>query len=249
MLRYDSPRPTRQYLMNHNNTAYCVDSHKDLAAYSTALGVPYIIGEGNSLFGHGRVDVSDTLAAALWKIDFTLCSAQTNITLLGFHQSFGWRYSAWRPIPAFGYPAGVLPSYYGYWVVQRALGTHGGSKKKVEVLIAEEQFTVYGIYDAKTSALSSVVTLNLLDWSSSDGQVVRPEIRIDLSSLKARGDKAEIYRLTAAGADIKDPELIRFGGQYVNNNDGTIEGISTPELLEEGKFITLRASEVAYVAL
>ncbi|KAL4882210.1 hypothetical protein BJY04DRAFT_207083 [Aspergillus karnatakaensis] len=84
---------TRQYLLNHTSTAWFLNSHEDLAADSTARGIPYILGEGNSLFGHGRRNLSDTFSAALWTIDHTLYGAQTNITNIGFHQSWGWRYT------------------------------------------------------------------------------------------------------------------------------------------------------------
>ncbi|RYP43507.1 hypothetical protein DL768_009879 [Monosporascus sp. mg162] len=238
----------------HQATRF-VDSHHDMAAQSTALGVPYILGETNSLFGHGTVNVSDTFAAALWNIDYTLYSAQTNITRLGFHQCFGWRYSAWRPIPAFGYPAGVLPSYYGYWVVQKALGANGDVGKQVEALVTYDQFTAYGIYDSKTGSLSSVIALNLLDWDSTKGEEARPAVTADFGNLRSKCCKSrtsgepKVYRLTAPGANAKAPEAIRFGGQYIDNTEGNIHGELEYEKLGEGGKVTLRASEAVLITV
>jgi hypothetical protein len=42
-------------------------------------------GEANSYFDHGVAGVSDTLAAALWSIDFMLTSAQYGASGVNFH--------------------------------------------------------------------------------------------------------------------------------------------------------------------
>jgi hypothetical protein len=68
-----------------------------LAATSQSSGVPYRICETNSFFGGGKPGVSDTLAAALWVLDFmfTLASAgcagvnmETGVNQLGFISSY-----------------------------------------------------------------------------------------------------------------------------------------------------------------
>ncbi|KAL3489544.1 hypothetical protein BJX62DRAFT_238944 [Aspergillus germanicus] len=219
-----------------------------------------ILGETNSLFGHGRRNVSDTFAAALWIIDYTLYSAQTNITNLGFYQSWGWRYSAWRPIAAWGEPSGVLPAYYGFWLVHQVLGgingrrrtststSHrGGGGKKVKVLL-EDFVSAYAIYDSESGSLSSVVALNLADWHSAGNEDERTNVTIQLENLRPRaGWKGEVYRLTAPGADVKDPEVISFAGQHVDGVEGTVHGRVDPETLGQDRRITLKASEGAVV--
>ncbi|KAF5026963.1 hypothetical protein F66182_993 [Fusarium sp. NRRL 66182] len=252
MATFDSgTRIPRQRLMEHNHTAFFVDSHYDLAAYSTAQGVPYILGESNSLFGHGVVGTSDTFAAALWNIDYTLYSAQTNITNIGFHQAFGWRYSAWRPIPAFGHPAGVLPSYYAWWLVQKALGASNGSSKQVEAIVTDDRLTVYGVYEAgKTrGALSSLIVLNLQDWDSNKGQDSRPEVTLDFSKVAGISRKAKVYRLNAEGADSKDPGHVSFAGQYVDKLDGVIHGDELVESLDKERALRIKAAEALLVTL
>ncbi|KAI9164066.1 Beta-glucuronidase [Paramyrothecium foliicola] len=189
----------------HNNTAFFVDSHRDLAADSVARGVPYVLGETNSLFGHGTFNVFDTFTAALWNIDYALYSTQTNISCFGFHQCFGWRYSAWHPIPAFGYLAGVLPSYYAYAHCLRH-------------------------YESAAKKLSSMIAINLLDWSSTNRTPI-------------------VHRLTAAGADIKDRSKITFEGQHLDKLQGAVKGRVRREKLEFGNTVTLKASEAVLVSL
>lgn len=38
-----------QFLLNHNNTAGHVDIHKRVGAYTTSVGLPYSLGETNSV--------------------------------------------------------------------------------------------------------------------------------------------------------------------------------------------------------
>ncbi|KAL3440520.1 hypothetical protein BJX65DRAFT_314710 [Aspergillus insuetus] len=180
---------TRQYLLNHTSTAWFVNSHDSLAAFTTAQGIPYVLGETNSLFGHGRRNVSDTFAAALWTIDYTLYSAQTNITNLGFHQSWG----------------------VGVWIVE------------------------FGF------------ALNLADWHSAGKEDERTKVTIQLENLRPRGWKGEVYRLTAPGADVKDPDVISFAGQYVDDVEGAVHGRVDIETLGRDRKLTLKASEAAVV--
>lgn len=233
--------------MMHNHTTFFVDSNRELADYSVAQGIPYILGESNSLFGHGTVNTSDTFAAALWNIDWTLYSAQTNISGIGYHQSFGWRYSAWRPIAAFGYPAGILPSYYAWWIVQKALGSNNGSGKQVEALINDDYFTVYGIYDTEKDALASAIVVNLQDWDSGHGQTSRPEVTVDFDNIRTACGEAKVYRLTAPGADIKNPEKVTFAGQFVDELEGTINGEEETEELRSEYTVTIKATEAVLV--
>jgi hypothetical protein len=82
-----------------------------LEAASRASGIPYRICETNSCFGGGKPGVSDTMAAALWGLDFLFTLAQsraagvnmeTGVNHLGF-------LSYYTPIS----PDGARPLYYG----------------------------------------------------------------------------------------------------------------------------------------
>ena len=56
-------------------------------------GIPFVLGETNSFFGHGQPGVSDTAAASLWFIDYSLQAASIGVTGLYFHQGIGYNYS------------------------------------------------------------------------------------------------------------------------------------------------------------
>jgi len=56
-------------------------------------GIPFVLGETNTFFGHGQPGVSNSAAAALWAIDYSLQAATVGITGLYFHQGVGYNYS------------------------------------------------------------------------------------------------------------------------------------------------------------
>lgn len=56
-------------------------------------GIPFVLGETNTFFGHGQPGVSNAAAAALWMIDYSLQAASVGISGLYYHQGIGYNYS------------------------------------------------------------------------------------------------------------------------------------------------------------
>jgi hypothetical protein len=56
-------------------------------------GIPFVLGETNSFFGHGSPGVSNAAAQALWMIDYSLQAASIGVTGLYYHQGVGYNYS------------------------------------------------------------------------------------------------------------------------------------------------------------
>ena len=65
--------------MNHTRTVESVGAQLQLAAILTQLGIPFFLGETNSLYNEGAPGLSDSFGAALWGIDFNLWCAANNI--------------------------------------------------------------------------------------------------------------------------------------------------------------------------
>ncbi|ETS83219.1 hypothetical protein PFICI_05095 [Pestalotiopsis fici W106-1] len=232
-----------QFLMNHNNTQGKVDWQAPLADYATSIGVPYVMGETNSLSGHGKAGVSDTFGAALWAVDYVLYAATTNITKLYFHQGTGWKYSAWSPVEAFGFPAGVQGTYFSWLFTAKALK---GGHKQFEVLYSNQTFVAYGIYKNGCSSskanLESIAAINLQAWDASEDSADRPVIYVDIpESLNATS--AKVRRLTAPGANVKWG--ITFDSQGVDT-DGTINGTAKSEKISDGR-VGVAASEAVLI--
>jgi hypothetical protein len=105
----DNPTSTIETLLKPN--AILPGLLGRLEADSHTSGVPYRICETNSCFGGGKPGVSDTMASALWGLDFLFTLAQfnaagvniqTGVNHLGF-------LSYYTPIS----PDGARPLYYG----------------------------------------------------------------------------------------------------------------------------------------
>jgi hypothetical protein len=115
----DNPTSTIENLLKPN--AILPGLLGRLEAASRSARVPYRICETNSCFGGGKPGVSDTLAAALWGLDFMFTLAhfnaagvnlETGVNHLGF-------LSYYTPIT----PDGPRPLYYG--MLAFSLASHG----------------------------------------------------------------------------------------------------------------------------
>lgn len=71
----------------------------NLAPYAISVlnaqksNIPFLLGETNTFSGHGQPGVSNSAAAALWMVDYSLQAASIGITGLQFHQGIGYNYS------------------------------------------------------------------------------------------------------------------------------------------------------------
>lgn len=78
--------------MNHTSNVVSVAAQLNesqlLAGLSRSLnpGLPFILGETNSLYNEGAPGLSNSFGAALWGIDFNLYCAANNIQRTHFHQ-------------------------------------------------------------------------------------------------------------------------------------------------------------------
>ncbi|KAH9936750.1 uncharacterized protein BXZ73DRAFT_76573 [Epithele typhae] len=63
-----------------------------------ARGLPYILGETNSVACHGAPGVSNTAGAALWAADYTLQAAMLSIADVFYHEGIGYKYGNARVV-------------------------------------------------------------------------------------------------------------------------------------------------------
>ncbi|KAG6016051.1 hypothetical protein E4U41_004526 [Claviceps citrina] len=97
-------------LMNHSKVVESVRGHVEYARSLGSVRAPYVIGQLVSLTGGGAENLTDTLGAALWAMDFALCAAASGvIKRVYFHQKLHDHAAAWWPTR----PIKVRASYYG----------------------------------------------------------------------------------------------------------------------------------------
>ncbi|KAI1464112.1 glycoside hydrolase family 79 protein [Daldinia caldariorum] len=208
-------------LMNHTRTALSVGVH---AAENAAIrpGVPYVLGETNSLYHQGRPGLSDSFGAALWALDFALQCAAVGIGRVHFHMGTNYRYASWQPIPTNKTSIGTKPPYYGNVAASTFLGPPGTliasvplSSSSSSADLDPDTDVAYAAYAAATGALSRLLVLNLRAYNhtlhgTEPNPAARPARRyrfagpglgLDAAATGERAGGVVVRRLRANGSD------------------------------------------------
>ena len=208
-----------------------------LKAASRSCGVPYRICEVNSFSGGGRPGVSDTMATALWVLDYMFalatydCSGvniETGVNQLDFISSYS-------PIAndESGHPT-AKPEYYGMLAFQLA--------GKGDLLSTETDTSSPEIKAYATRGTGGALRLTVINKS---GDPVSPAVTLSGSPRKWR---ASLVRLTAPRMEAK--ASITLGGAEVTSM-GTWRA-SRPETVavSGGRFrLEVPAASAAIVAM
>ena len=91
------------------------------------VGIPFHLGETNSMTCSGITGVSDTMASALWALDYMFTLAVTNVSRANFHGGGRAPYS-WFFIDSTTDIPTVNPLYYSMWIWRLITTTRSNSK-------------------------------------------------------------------------------------------------------------------------
>ena len=157
----------------------------------------------------------------------------------------GYRYAAWQATQNGTTTPGPRPLYYGNIFIATALG---GKDKQVVAIANTENIGGYAVYAAgkprQRAKLEALVLVNMEVYNSTAVPAEkRGSVEFELP-LNCQGRKAEVRRLKAAGAEVK--EGIAFAGRSVAL-DGVIEGKEVVEVVRGGK-ISVGASEAVLIS-
>jgi len=95
--------------MNHTSTVVSVAKHLNESKLLSNVGLPYILGETNSLYNE-------------WGVDFNLYCAAMGIARVHMHQGTNYRYASWQPVQTVNETRGTKAPYYGNIMVATFLG-------------------------------------------------------------------------------------------------------------------------------
>jgi hypothetical protein len=231
-------------LMNRTAMFPLMAYHAGASAYSVAKGLPYVIGETNSIACQGLAGMSDVFGAAVWSVDYALYAASLNVSSLYWHMGTGYRYAPWQATQNGTTTPGPRPLYYGNWFVAAALGR--GSTQVVPI-VNTTSLAGYAIYAAKRqrSTLRSIVLVNQDIFNSSTSAASeRPSVAFQLpSELCGANAKALVQRLEGKGAEVR--EAITFAGRSVSLN-GEIQGKTAKEPVVDG-IVNVKSTEAVLV--
>lgn len=233
-------------LMNRTALIEGMKYHASASAYSVSKGLPYVIGETNSIACQGLAGVSDVFGAAVWSVDYALYAASLNVSNLYWHMGTGYRYSAWQATQNGTTAPGPRPLYYGNWLVATALGN---TNAQVVNVVNTPSLAAYAIYSSKRHRyeLKSVVLVNMEVFNSTSTPASqRSSVDFTLPVEWGRKNrKVTARRLNAADAEVRDG--ITFAGRRVAL-DGSITGYETKEYVVDG-VVAVKASEAVLITL
>jgi hypothetical protein len=232
--------------MNRTNLFPWMGYHAEASSYSVSKGLPYVIGETNSIACQGLAGVSDVFGAAVWSVDYALYAASLNVSHIFWHMGTGYRYAAWQATQNGTTTPGPRPLYYGNLMVAAALGD---GNSQVVPIVNTTSLAGYAIYSSKsrTASLRSIVLVNMEVFNSTSTPAAsRPSTEFTLpSDLCGKHSKVSVQRLTAPGAEVR--EGISFAGQTVTL-DGKISGHRTKQMLT-GNTVKVYASEAVLLQI
>lgn len=183
-------------------------------------GLPFRIGEMNSIAGGGQSGVSDAFASALWSVDTLFEFANVGVDGVNFHgisspyALFTCNFAISGGKTTF-WLTSVRPEYYGLLLFQQA--TANGAKLLPVTLTTQANLKVWATLDSK--GVVRVVLIN-------KDQTAQGVVNISLSGLGS----ALVTRLIAPS--YQSTSGVTIGGQTFDGSlDGTIQGTAQSEVV------------------
>jgi hypothetical protein len=150
--------------MNHSSTVHSISAHLALRNSLGYTGIPYILGETNSLYNEGAPGLSNAFGAALWGVDFNLWCASQGIKRTHMHQGTDYRYAAWQPVATNKTTIGTKPPYYGNIAVAAMLGNLAQHSVQISNLPLPSEFeSAYAAYE--NGRLERIAVLNMREYN------------------------------------------------------------------------------------
>lgn len=198
--------------MNHSSTVASISHQLNESQLLSQYGLPFILGETNSLYNEGAPGLSNAFGAALWGVDFNLWCAANNIQRVHMHQGTDYRYASWQPIDTNKTTKGTKAPYYGNIGVSAMLGDLTQAEVSIANLPLPSIFeSAYATYVNGT--LARIAVINLVEYNSTES-MPRPAANYSFSVPSGTGKSVTVQRLMAAGSDAVSG--ITFDGYSYN---------------------------------
>jgi len=211
-------------LMNHTSNiaslSHQLNESRLLSELPKSLypGLPFILGEMNSLYNEGAPGLSNSFGAALWGVDFNLLCAANNVRRTHMHQGTNYRYASWQPIETNDTAKGTKAPYYGNIAVAAFLGNLTDSASVpsiVNIPLSNEREAAYAAYVKDT--LARIIVVNLQEHNATNNYTddyPRPNFKYEFQVPAGCRGKAGLQRLMASGSDALSG--ITFDGYSYN---------------------------------
>jgi hypothetical protein len=203
-------------LMSHTSTVGNVNQHigptaKYLSTYKDGE-VKYFLDEINiQTGGQGNLTVSNSLATALYGVDFMMYLMTIGVSNVNWEQVFDSAQNVWQPSSSSTMPAQTKSIYYALITAAEFIGT-GGNTTVVEITPSNNDGTYFSSYAAfEENAPARVALCNLNYWDQSLG-TQRPSPSIELDGIPSGATSVTVKYLTNPGGAAHNADNTTFGG-------------------------------------
>lgn len=192
--------------MNHTSTVDSASAFLAVRDELAYIGIPFILGEMNSLYNEGAPGLSNAFGAALWGVDFNLWCASQGIKRTHMHQGVDYRYESWQPVQTNVTTKGTKAPYYGNIAVASMLGdlTHN-SVQIANIPLSSELESAYAAYVDGTLERIAVVNMREYNYTvNGTSSVINPDSRPTQSytfQVPEGVSVVDVQRLAANGSD------------------------------------------------
>ena len=214
--------PTLSQLLADDASTKGVHELAPFAADAAKRGVPFFIGEGNSVSCGGTKGVSDVFGATLWAVDVLFNAAAAGISRWNFHGCPEGAYTAVAyPSPTTSDVPDVRPLFYGIWLFTQATA-HRASTYAPAVTTSNPLIKVHASRDG--GGVWRVVLIHK-DASAGVGAA-----RVTVAAPAGAAGAASLLRMapTSGGASAHNG-IYLSGLTFDNSTDGRPVGTLVPE--------------------
>jgi len=188
-------------------TVHSISSQVNESNYLSYTGIPFILGETNSLYNEGAPGLSNSFGAALWGIDFNLWCAAVGIRRVHMHMGTDYRYASWQPVQTNKTTLGTKPPYYGNIVVAAMVGNLVENSVQIaNIPLEDDREAAYAAYVDGKLARIAVINMRQYNYTVNGTSSVlnpapRPEQEYSFKVPDYCSRKISIQRLYANGSD------------------------------------------------
>lgn len=198
---------------------YLQNNHPAIGFAFTETG--YNVGSGS-----GKAITGNSLATALWAVDFQLYCMTVGVSRINWQQILGGSLNMWRAVESRAGPPAVTANFYSQPFVADFIGK-GGDTKVAELDITDSNgdhgdgyYAAYAAYNGD-GTVARVAVLNLKIWTSDNQEDNnRPSINFQLPGLPANVGQVVVHHLNAPGGALASKNLTYAGLEWTWESRG-----------------------------
>lgn len=190
-----------------------------MIAAAQQVGLPFYIGEGNSISCGGEYGISDTFAATLWSVDSLFAHAAAGITRWNYHGCTGGAYTAIAYEDKTADVPTVNPLYYGIWAFTVATQKDSVVYNASITSTTNPYVKVWSTQDA--SGIWRVTVIHKDVNATSPAQVTIAPPASSPAAAAVQFGAASLVRLAPSSGSVFSTNGLSFGGLTF---DGTTTG-------------------------